>query len=524
MGGVHSCAGGVMVEVEQAARRYECRSQASDAYRQSFERRAELCFLTNPQMSSGPISYDSTIRPSPKQSLPVCESSIVEVNAMESIACSTDYTAYVALDWADKKHAWALQEAGQKRMETGWLDNTPEAVEVWAMELARRFGERSIALAVEQPRGAVVAKLSKYAHLVIHPVPPSMLAHYRQTFCPSGAKSDPGDSRLLLELLTQHRDQLRTLRPDTPETRRLQLLSEARRKIVDDRTAGKNQLTNWLKQVFPQVLDWFDDIGMPLALGFLRRWPTLQSLGHKRKETLRRFFKQRNCRSRERIEQRLEAIATAVPATNDEMLLEAAIVVIRHLVVLVEQHNKTIADLDDRIAKAYRAHPDYPIAHSMPGIGPALGPRLIAAVGTDRDRFANATELQCYTGIAPVITRSGNQKWVHWRWACSKFLRQGFQEWAQHSIGFCGWAKEYYTRQKAKGKAHHAIVRALAFKWIRIYFRCWKDHQPYDDERYLAAITTPRPKPPDKPEGQSGSLAVQWETHAGFSKVNAISC
>ena len=61
-----------MVEGEQAARRYECRSQASDAYRESFERRAVLRFLTNPQMSSGPISYDSSIRPSPKQSLPVC--------------------------------------------------------------------------------------------------------------------------------------------------------------------------------------------------------------------------------------------------------------------------------------------------------------------------------------------------------------------------------------------------------------------------------------------------------------------
>lgn len=442
---------------------------------------------------------------------------------MKSTACGTDYAAFVALDWADKKHAWALQEAGQKRVETGWLDNTPEAVEVWAMELARRFGERSIALAVEQPRGAVVANLSKYAHLVIHPVPPSMLAHYRQSFCPSGAKSDPGDSRLLLELLTQHRDQLRTLRPDTPETRRLQWLSEVRRKIVDERTAEKNQLTSWLKQVFPQVLDWFDDLGMPLAIEFLRRWPTLQSLGNKRSQTLRRFFERHNCRSNERIEQRLEAIAKAVPASNDVVLLEAASTAIQHLVLVLGQQNKTIADLDERIAKAYEAHPDYPIAHSMPGAGLVLGPRLIAAVGTDRDRFANATELQCYTGIAPVLARSGNQVWVHWRWACSKFVRQSFQEWAQHSIGFCDWAHEYYTRQKGKGKAHHAIVRALAFKWIRIYYRCWKDHEPYQDDRYLAAITKPRRKPPDKPAGQSAALDMQWETVAGFSKVKAIS-
>ena len=144
-------------------------------------------------------------------------------------------------------------------------------------------------------------------------------------------------------------------------------------------------------------------------------------------------------------------------------------------------------------------------------------------MGTDRDRFASASELQCYAGIAPVTARSGNQNWVHWRWACSKFLRQGFQEWAQHSIGYCEWAREFYARQKAKDKAHHAIVRALAFKWIRIYYRCWKDHQPYDDDRYLAAITTPRPKPPHKPAGQGHTLDVQWETIAGFSKAKAIS-
>ena len=121
-----------------------------------------------------------------------------------SLPSTTEFAAFVALDWADQKHAWAMQAAGPARVQYGELENTPEAVEVWASELEQRFGGRPLAVALEQPRGAVVAVLSKYAHLVLFPVHPNTLAHYRQSFYPSGAKSDPSDAGLLLELLVQH--------------------------------------------------------------------------------------------------------------------------------------------------------------------------------------------------------------------------------------------------------------------------------------------------------------------------------
>ena len=117
-----------------------------------------------------------------------------------------------------------------------------------------------------------------------------------------------------------------------------------------------------------------------------------------------------------------------------------------------------------------------------------LGPRLIAALGTQRDRYAKASDLQAYSGIAPVVASSGKQRWVHWRWACPKFLRQTFHEWAARSIRHSSWAKAYHERQRASGKAGNTIIRAIAFKWIRILFRCWKDHQPYRAESYERAL------------------------------------
>jgi transposase len=445
------------------------------------------------------------------------------------------YAAWVALDWADQKHDWALRAAGATRVEQGELSNTPEAVEEWACQLTQRFGaDCRIALAIEQTRGAVVAMLSKYAHLVIYPVPPSMLANYRKSFYPSGAKSDPGDTGLLLEILEQHRERLRPLEPDTAETRLLQFLGEKRRDLVQERTRHVQQLQDWLKQVFPQVLFWFDEASSPLVGDLLLRWPRLEQLQKAKPKALREFFREHNCRSAERIEERIAAIAQAVPATRDEPLLETAEIMIQHLVHVLAQLRKSIGQMDQRLEQVAKAHPDYKIFSSFPGSGKVLTPRLIAAFGTNRERFESAFQMQCVSGIAPVTQSSGKQRWVHWRWACPKFLRQTFHEMALHSIGFSEWARAYYDEQRARGKSHHAAVRALAYKWIRILYRCWKDGVAYDERRYQKALFQRIQGRPlqNRLEDQAAAAAekfgptelkILWNKCAGFSRAVKIS-
>ena len=163
----------------------------------------------------------------------------------------TEFAALVAIDWADKQHAWTLQKAGSSERETGTIDHTPEAVEVWAAELRLRFGGQPVAVALEQSRGPLVFTLTKYEHLIIFPVLPTTLVNYRKSFRPSGAKDDPSDARLLLDILTLHRDKLRRLNPDTPETRTLQFLVEERRKLVHEKTRYSNRITAHLKMYFP---------------------------------------------------------------------------------------------------------------------------------------------------------------------------------------------------------------------------------------------------------------------------------
>ena len=106
--------------------------------------------------------------------------------------------------------------------------------------------------------------------------------------------------------------------------------------------------------------------------------------------------------------------------------------------------------------------------------------------GAKDDETAHGME--CYSGIAPVVASSGQQCWVHWRWACPKFRRQTFHEWALHSIAYSQWAREYYEQQRAKGKRRKTAIRSLAFKWIRVLFGCWKERKPYDEAVYRRAL------------------------------------
>jgi hypothetical protein len=187
-------------------------------------------------------------------------------------------TVWLGIDWADQKHRWAMRIDGETRVQQGELDHTPEAVDAFVLSLATRFPGQRVAVALEQSRGALIFMLGKYEHLVLYPIHPNALDHYRKSVYPSGAKSDPADAALILDFLCKHPERLRAFQPDTAETRTLQLLVEARREAVDDKTRYLNRLTAQLKMYFPQVLDWFSTIDTVVVGRLLQQWPTLTEL------------------------------------------------------------------------------------------------------------------------------------------------------------------------------------------------------------------------------------------------------
>jgi transposase len=397
------------------------------------------------------------------------------------------FTAYVGIDWADTKHDICLQAAGNTRREFDCIPHQVARIDEWAKSLQQRFGG-PVAIALELAKGPIVAALQKYDFLVLFPINPSTLATYREAFKPSRAKDDPTDAELALELLLRHPERFAPLRPQGVAMRSLLSLVEQRRELVGDKTRFTNRLCDTLKQYYPQALDWFEDRDTVLFCDFLTRWPTLLAARRARRTTLEAFFHAHNGRRARLIEARLESIRAATPLTEDPGIVAPCRL---HVLALVEQLRTVLTAIDrfDReIATVAGTLPDYTLFQGLPGAGPQLAPRLLVAFGEQRERFHGADELQKYSGIAPVTERSGKKSWVHWRWQCPKFLRQTFVEWAGQTINKSFWAGAYYRQQRAKGSSHQAAVRALAFKWIRILYRCWQTRTPYDETTYLNAL------------------------------------
>jgi len=401
---------------------------------------------------------------------------------------NVEHAAFIGLDWADQKHVLTLQEAGSDRRESSTLDQTPEALQTWTQQLRARFRGKPVAIAVEQVRGGLIYALMHVDFLHIYPVNPQTLAKMREAFYPSGAKDDPADADLLLEILMTHRQHLRVWIPDDVLTRSIQLLTEGRRHLVDERTALTNQLTAALKTYFPQAVDWFGDLHAQRACAFLQRWPSLQQLKRATPTSIRKLYQRQGYRGQDKLDQLLNNIKLAQPLTDDEAVLLASAMMVQALVTQIPPLTDSIERYDQQIASLFAQHDDSTLFGSFPGAGPVLSPRLLAAFGSDRNRFEFAADMQQLSGTAPVTEKSGKSCWIHWRLACSKFLRQTFHEFAGRSILESDWARAYYDQQRQRGKSHHAALRALAFKWIRIIFRCWKTRKPYDETIYCKSL------------------------------------
>ena len=396
--------------------------------------------------------------------------------------------AYIGIDWSDQQHHVCLQASGSAEVERAVLQQRPQDLQEWVRRLRARFPQGYIALALEQSRGPLIYALMNYDFLLLYPVPGKMMSDYRKAFFGSGAKDDSGDAALLLEILTCHRSRLRLWAPQDPLTRQLGLLNEQRRKLVDDVTALTNRLGALLKESFPQALDWLGDLGRPASSEFLAQWPSLAAVQQAPRSQLRDFYRRHFRLSPQQLQERLVQIREAQPLTTDPAVLEADALIVSLLAAQLQTLLSSIRRLETAIANLFHLHPDRNIWESLPGAGAALAPRLLVGLGTDRERYQKAGEVQTFSGIAPVTASSGKSRWIHWRWSCPKFLRQTFHEFAAQSIPRSRWAKAYYLQQIQHGKQHHAAVRALAFKWIRILYRCWQDHTPYNEEQYVQTL------------------------------------
>lgn len=392
--------------------------------------------------------------------------------------------AYLGIDWGDKEHSISRLdvETGQLVMEK--LTQSAEAIDEYFIGLKRQYGDGQIAVILEQKHGALIFALTKYDNLIIYPINPRTSARYREALYPSGAKDDPTDGQLLLEFITRHIDKCTPWNPDTEAVRKVQILTEQRRKIVNEITRLTNRLTSELKLYFPQALELVSRLDTKIAAELLMAYPTLEAIKNESDETLVDFFRKHGSRSMGKIDKKILIIRESIPLTKDRAVIDSYSTVVKAQALQIIPLISAVKTIEDKIEETCACIDECRIFESFPHAGSAFSARLLAAFGTDRSRFADADEFLRFSGIAPVIRRSGNTSITSMRRACPIFVRQTLIEYAFLSLRSSTWAKAFYARKRAEGKRHYIALRALAFKWARIMFSCWKNGSLYCESLY----------------------------------------
>ena len=394
---------------------------------------------------------------------------------------------FIGMDWADQKHDVYVIDRNGKGFHRV-LEHSAENIEAWVGEMLKLAGGQPIAIMLEQSRGALIYALMFREDVLLYPINPKQLARYRESY-PGGGKNDPTDAMYLARMLSERITTLKAWQPDDENTRLIANLSQQRRKIVDGQTKLRQQLKALLKSYFPIVLELFGkDYQLSLLLSVLCRWQDPRKLRRADRRLIRRVLSDHSIRKEEQQNEIIERIRGAQLLTRDDALITPSAMAVKLLANQIQQAQKTIEEFDDRIAEAMNKHPDAHLFTSLPGAGKALAPRLLCAFGSQRDRWEDADSLASFSGIAPVTFKSGKSCVVHRRYACPKYLRQTFHEFANFARRYCPWSKARYRMLRDGGMKHHAALRKIARSWIRILFRVWKTRVPFDCERYIAKL------------------------------------
>ena len=391
----------------------------------------------------------------------------------------------IGIDWADKEHAFACRTPDGK-LYRGSFNQSPSAIREWVEFWTQKYPNLPLEVCIESCAGHLLmpsesslaytsTQSTRRACELSKCIRPRRRKERSCRCTPHSQvhRTKPGPTTAITKGLTRD---LRTLRTDS-----------TCRQLVEERVALANRLGALWKQYFPAICDLkpskaYSEFVIKLTL----KYPTLDLVQKAGKAKLRKFFY--SIGTKEKMESRLELLMNSVPITTDPVILRTCARQCQAIAAQIDVLNQSIKGYDAEIKRLVKQHQDYPIVATLPGASDNTHARLIAALGDDRNRYDSAEALQAAAGIAPITTQSGKSRYVKARWACSKFLKQTFHEYAGLSIAKCDWARRYYEQMLAKGKSKQMARRALAYKWLRIIYRCWKTSQPYNETHYLARL------------------------------------
>lgn len=394
-------------------------------------------------------------------------------------------TLFAGLDWASQTHALCvIDERSNVRAQ---FEVRHDAAGL--SELVRRLRVTGVtAVAIERPSGLLVDALVEAGFSVI-PIHPNVVKATRPRYRSHTGKSDASDAYLLADLLRTDGHRFTPLARENDQIRALRALVRGRDDLVATRVQLANQLRSLLESFWPGAADVFAEVDSPIALAFIQRYPTPQAASRLGPKRMASFCAQHAYCGRRSPGELLQRLHQAPAVTAGKFELDAKGELALSLALTLSRLVQHIRLLSRRIEHAVANSDDGRLLMSFPRAGRICAAQILTELGSVRERFASDEQLAAEAGVAPVTYASGKSKAVTFRWACNHRLRAALTCLADNSRHASTWAASVYAKARARGCDHPHAIRILARAWVRVIWRAWTDHKPYDPERHHAAVS-----------------------------------
>jgi transposase len=392
-----------------------------------------------------------------------------------------EITHYAGFDWARYQHVVVIVDAQGQIVADFQFDHDANG---WKSFRDQTAAYPNLAVAIETNQGAAVDQLLQQEYTV-YPINPVAAESYRKRKAPSGTKTDHVDGWGLADALRVDGHGWKALQPMDAATLHLRLLCRDEVALIGQRTLLVNQLQQALLEYFPAALEAFDDWTHPAAWEFIVAFPTPEALVKAGKRRWEKFLHTHRLWRPQTTEKRLAVFARADEFKASPPIVQAkgqlALALCRTLRTLQQQ----LEQYRQQIEALFKNHPDHDLFGSLPGAKDVLAPRLLAAIGSDPNRYSSDMQvLQCLAGTAPVRFQSGQIDKVRVRKACDKFLRHTVHLWANCFRKSSAWGQVYYRKKRDEGKSHACALRCLGQRLLKILFRIITDKQPYSADKH----------------------------------------
>jgi Transposase/Transposase IS116/IS110/IS902 family len=394
---------------------------------------------------------------------------------------------FIGVDWAEAHHDVHVQDEDGRRLGGGRLPEGVAGIARFhdlAAAHARDPGE--VVIGIETDRGLFVAALAAAGYQVFA-VNPMSASRYRDRHSTSGAKPDPGDAKVLADLVRTDRHNHRLVAGDSDLAGAVKVLARAHQSMIWNRRRQANQLRSALREFYPAALAAFDDLTSSDAVEVLRVAPTpAQGAALSRTKiaaALRRGGRQR------RIDERTAQIQAALrtPQLRGPAVVEAAMgASARASAAVIAEMTTQITALAEALEADFEQHPDAVVVRSLPGLGTILGARVLGEFGDEPNRYATAKCRKNYAGTSPITRASGTRRVVLARYARNQRLADAIYLWAFAAITASPGARACYDTHRAAGDTHHAALRALGNRWLEILWHCLTRNSPYNEAVHIA--------------------------------------